>query len=113
MPTFVFSYRNTPGYTPNPETTAAWIAWFEGMGDHLADLGKPAARSTAIGNCGPGTELGGYSLINADDLDAALEVAKGCPHLTRGGGVEVGELREVPAEVRVTADAAGTSGQAG
>ena len=67
MPTFVFAYRRTPGRTPapTPESTAAWKTWFDAMGDDLVDLGKPAAGAAALGNCGPGTELGGYSVISA------------------------------------------------
>jgi hypothetical protein len=61
MPTFVFTYRTTPGYTRTPESAEAWMAWFNGMGGHLADIGKPAAEAASVGNCGPGTELGGYS----------------------------------------------------
>ena len=38
MPDFVFAYRNPVGYTPTPETRAAWAAWFDGMGPQLADL---------------------------------------------------------------------------
>jgi hypothetical protein len=30
------------------------------------------------------------------DLDAAVAIAKGCPHLDRNGGAEVGQLGEVP-----------------
>jgi hypothetical protein len=100
MPTFVFTYRTAPGYTRTPESAEAWIAWFDGMGGHVADIGKPAAGSSAVGNCGPGTELGGYSLISAADLDEALTVAKGCPSLARDGGVEVAQLTEVPDAVR-------------
>jgi hypothetical protein len=36
--------------------------------------------------------LGGYSLITAADLEAAVILGKGCPFLENGGGVEVGEL---------------------
>jgi len=36
-------------------------------------------------------------VIHADDLEAATAIAKGCPHLERGGGVEVGQLGDVPA----------------
>jgi hypothetical protein len=97
MPSFVFTYRTEPGTTRTPESAAAWRSWFDTMGDHLADLGKPGIESAAVGNCGPGTRLGGYSLITADDLDAALAVAKECPALARGGGVEVAQLGEVPA----------------
>jgi len=101
MPTFVFAYRRTPGSTPapTPESTAAWKAWFDAMGDDLVDLGKPAAGAGALGDCGPATELGGYSVISAPDLDAALAVAKGCPQLTCDGGVEVAQLVDVPAGI--------------
>jgi YCII-related domain len=96
MPMFVLTYHNRPGYTPTPETRAAWQAWFAGMGDQLADMGKPVIARTALGNCSPeSTELGGYSLIQADDLEAATAIAKGCPHLERSGGVQVGLLGEI------------------
>ena len=39
--------------------------------------------------------LGGYSLIEADDLDAALELTTGCPVLASGGGVEVGVVTNI------------------
>jgi hypothetical protein len=97
MPMFVLAYRNPAGYTPTAATTAAWRAWFASMGDRLADLGQPVVSRAALGNCEVGrTELGGFSLINAPDLDAAVAIAQGCPHLDRSGGVEVGQLGEVP-----------------
>jgi hypothetical protein len=102
MPTFVFAYRASGNYNSTPESAAAWKAWFDGMGDDLVDLGKPAVGvaavgAAAVGNCGPGTALGGYSVVSAPDLDAALAVAKGCPQLSRDGGVEVAQLVDVPA----------------
>jgi len=82
MPMFVLAYRNRPGYTPTPQTQAAWHAWFGSMGDQLADMGKPVIAEAALGNCSrESTEMGGYSLIEADDLEAATAIAKGCPHL--------------------------------
>jgi hypothetical protein len=99
MPTFVFAYRTAGSYNSTPESAAAWKTWFQGMNDDLVDLGKPAVGAVALGNCGPGTELGGYSVISASDLDAALAVAKGCPQLNRDGGVEVAQLVDVPAGV--------------
>lgn len=100
MPNFVFSYRNPKGYVPTADTRAAWMAWFDGMGDHLVELGRPVFERTSIGACDPAsTELGGYSVIQAEDFDAALAIAKGCPYLGRHGGVEIGLLAEIPAEV--------------
>jgi hypothetical protein len=100
MPNFVFSYRNPKGYTPTAESRAAWMCWFDSMGDHLVELGRPVFERTAIGECSPAnTELGGYSVIHAEDFDAALTIAEGCPYLDRDGGVEIGLLAEIPAEV--------------
>jgi hypothetical protein len=36
-------------------------------------------------------------MITADDLEAALTLAKGCPALWKGGVVEVGMLADLPA----------------
>jgi hypothetical protein len=95
--TFILSYRTQPGYTPTAETGAAWRGWFEQMGDQLVQLGQPTIAQGAIGNCNSdSTVLAGYSIISADDLDGALAVAKGCPVIDRDGGVEVGQLGEVP-----------------
>ena len=33
--------------------------------------------------------IGGFSIVQADTIDAAAELAKGCPHLLTGGKVEV------------------------
>jgi hypothetical protein len=99
MPTFVFTYRTAGSNKSTPESAAAWKTWFQGMNDDLVDLGKPAVGAVGLGNCGPGTELGGYSVISAADLDAALAVATGCPQLNRDGGVEVAQLVDVPAGV--------------
>ncbi len=100
MPEFVLAYRRPVGYTPTADSAAAWQAWFASMGGQLADLGKPVTgRQVLLGDCDPGrTQLGGYSLISADDMDAAIAIASGCPHLGGDGGVEIGQLGEVPYE---------------
>jgi hypothetical protein len=40
--------------------------------------------------------LDGYTLVTAGDFAAAVELAKGCPIVEEGGGVEVGLLTPVP-----------------
>jgi hypothetical protein len=39
--------------------------------------------------------LSGYSVITADNLDAATEHARSCPHLDAGGRVDVYETFEI------------------
>jgi hypothetical protein len=98
MSTFVLTYLAPIGYTPGrPSGTSPWLTWFDGMGDAVTDLGKPVIDRDTLGNCDPAsTVLGGYSVVTADDLDAALALAKGCPFLDLDGGVEVGLLGEAP-----------------
>jgi hypothetical protein len=101
MQTFIFIYRNPVRYTPTAETSAGMKAWFAGMGEQLAELGKPIVASDTVGNCSPdAAELNGYSIVRAENLAEALAIAKECPHLTRNGGIEVGQLGEVPAAGR-------------
>jgi hypothetical protein len=98
MSTFVFTYRKPTNYTMGTgDGMAAWSAWFESMGDRLVDLGKPVAAATTIGDCGRDLrQLGGYSVVEADDIDGAIALANGCPFVDLGGGVEIGELADLP-----------------
>lgn len=97
MAEFIFTYRTPADFTPGtPDGIAAWTAWFQGMGTALRDLGKPVFSRATVGDSPDGPQLGGYSLVTADSLDEAVTLAKGCPILAAGGGVEVGELAELP-----------------
>ncbi len=52
----------------------------------------------ALGVTGASTQLGGYSIVIADNLDAAVKMASACPLIERGGGSEVGALADLPEE---------------
>ncbi len=97
MAEFIFIYRAPADYTlGTPDGAAAWNAWFQGIGSQLRDLGKPVFVRGTVGDSGDGAPLGGYSLVTAENLDEALTLAKGCPFVGVGGGVEVGELADLP-----------------
>jgi hypothetical protein len=99
MPNYILSYRSTSDYDMSPETKADWRTFFTGLGDSLLELGQPVATATSVGECDTGsTRLGGYSVIQADDLDAAAAIAKASPVVQRDGGVQIGELRPVQPE---------------
>ena len=97
MAEFIFTYRTPVDFTPGtPDGIAAWTAWFQGMGSQLRDMGKPVFNRATVGDSVHGAPLGGYSLVTAQNLDEALTLVKGCPILAAGGGVEVGELADLP-----------------
>ena len=104
MSNYLLAYRG--GGTPPTEeereaVMAAWMEWFGSLGEAVVDGGNPFAASVTVGAGGSVSEGGasaltGYSVIAADSLDAAGELAKGCPILDDDGGtVEVYETIRV------------------
>jgi hypothetical protein len=90
-----------------PETEAeqaaamkAWDAWFHQIGGAVADAGNPftpaSKKVTADGSISAGAgSASGYSVLEADSLDAAADLAKGCPVLEGGASISVYETFEV------------------
>lgn len=97
MPNYHLTYRG--GSTPQTEeegakVMAAWGRWFDELGDAVVDGGNPLGPIQTIESSGSVTDSGevsGYSVISAGDLSEAVARAKGCPILSDGGTVEVGE----------------------
>ena len=104
MAKYLYIYHG--GSKPEPEdfmtVMAAWMGWFQGMGDAVVDGGNPVGKSYtvnsdgSVANDGGSNPAGGYSLVEAESLEAALEMAKGCPILQAGGSVEVAEAVVLP-----------------
>lgn len=105
MPKYVLAYHGGGGF---PETEAeqaelmqAWGAWFGSIGEGLVDGGNPVSQTRTVAADGSASDGGGanpltgYSLIDAADIDAAVEVARGCPVLSGGGSVEVAEAMDM------------------
>jgi len=92
MPTYVLTYRTQKDYRGSPESMNAWNSWFKELGDSVRERGNPVFARAQLGALATDSVLGGYSLVEAANLDAAVEMAKTCPILASGGGVEVGEL---------------------
>ena len=86
MKKFLFLYK---GYTtPTPEIGQAWMAWFEKVGDAMVDSGNPMTGGLEVTPEGvTGLEVGadsltGYSIVNADSVEAAVELARSNPMIT-------------------------------
>lgn len=104
MPKFVFAYHG--GVAPRtPEegekAMAQWRAWYEKMGSALVDGGAPVGPSKTVTpdgvrDDGGANPISGYTLVDAPDMDAAVEMARGCPMVVDGSGnVEVAETFEM------------------
>jgi hypothetical protein len=95
MAKYVFSFRVPAGYAPHAGTSAEWQAWFAGLGPALADVGNAVTDYASLGEVGgSGSRMIAYSVVSAEDMDSAVALAKDCPVLRVGGGVEVGPVME-------------------
>ena len=70
--------------------------WFGSIGESLLDPGNPFTQGCTVATDGTSTDGGvagltGYSIIDAENLSAAVAVAGGCPVLANGGGLQVYE----------------------
>ncbi len=79
---------------------AKWKAWVGGLGDAVVNPGTPLGKSRIVSSLGVSDDGGsnpllGFSIVKADSMDAALEMAKECPHLEIGGTLEVAEMMEM------------------
>jgi hypothetical protein len=115
MKDFLFVYRSDLNAMPksSPEqmqaSTKRWMDWIGGIAaqNKLTDRGNrlvPSGKVLKPGNViadGPYTEIKesivGYSIVKADTLELATELAKGCPGLDSGGSVEVREIGVIEA----------------
>lgn len=97
MTTYLLVHRHPENYSGGPETFAAWEAWFKELGSALVDLGNPVLgdRDTA-GEAGKVLPLGGYTIIEAENVEDAARLASSCPIVREGGAVEVGRLTPIP-----------------
>lgn len=110
MKDFLFVFRSNWNAVPqsSPDEMQAsmkrWMDWIGSIaaqnkltdrGNRLEAAGKVVKADNVITD-GPYIELkealGGYTIVKAESLDEAAEMAKGCPIFLVGGSVEVREI---------------------
>jgi hypothetical protein len=105
MSEFVYLYRGgEEGGSPErmQQMMQKWMTWLKDLGQkgHIKDQGQPLERTGKLVKGkqkavtdGPFAEakdvIGGYTLIEARDLEQAVELSKGCPIFEVEGAVEV------------------------
>jgi hypothetical protein len=110
MSQFIYLYRNTDAArqeamgTPEraQQNMQRWIAWMRDLDakGHIKDRGQPLDRTGKVVRGqqktvtdGPYVEakdlVGGFTIVEARDIDQAVELSRGCPILDGGGSVEV------------------------
>jgi hypothetical protein len=110
MSEFVFLYRNGEKLSPEQmqQQMGRWMAWMKDLeakgvlksaGHPLERRGKLVSGSQRTVTDGLFAEakdvVGGFSIVEARDLDHAVELTVGCPIFGVGGGVEVRPLMKM------------------
>jgi hypothetical protein len=80
---------------------ARYQEWLSSLGDSAVSPANPFKDTHTVHpdgtvTAGSTTSMSGYTIIEADSKEAALEIAVACPFLDIGGSLEVSELVQMP-----------------
>ena len=100
MPNYIFVYYGGVGAAPTAaeqeKTMKAWNDWFEKLGKAVVEIGAPTKPGKTVSKAGGrptgGRGVAGYSIVKANNLGAAVNLAKSHPDVTRGMKIGVYEL---------------------
>jgi YCII-related domain len=97
MKRYLLLYSGPP--TPPRASHRGWPQWFDSIGDALVDRGSPMTDGTVLrgdgSTSGEAASLNGFSVIQAEDRERALDLVRGHPFLLLGSDYVI-EMFEVP-----------------
>ncbi len=80
---------------------AKYTKWLASLGDAAVSPANPLKNTSTVNpdgtvTSGGATSMSGFTIIEAESMEAALSTAKACPFLEIGGSLEVSELVQMP-----------------
>lgn len=99
MSKYALVYHGSPQFKTKQEGAnhmVAWKQWVEGLGTALVDPGMAVGPSKTISasgveDGGGSNPFSGITVIQADTMEAAIGLARACPHIDAGGTIEIAE----------------------
>ena len=78
-----------------------YMEWLSSLGDAVISPTIPLKHTHTVDSDktvreGGASAMSGFSIIEADSIEAALAIAQACPFLEIGGSLEVSELMQMP-----------------
>jgi len=114
MEKFMFLFRGGENHASNAnesqeasDNMQAWMTWMESLGkkgilvggEPLQRTGMQITGKNKIVTDGPFVEakemVGGYLIVNAKDINEAVEISKGCPIFKEDGKLEVRPIQKM------------------
>jgi len=80
---------------------AKYKVWLASLGDSAVSPANPLKGTSTVMpdgtvSTGSTTTMSGFTIVEAESMEAALDMAKACPFLEIGGSLEVSELMQMP-----------------
>ena len=78
-----------------------YMDWLSSLGDSVISPANPVKNTHTVSPDGSvnnrsNTTMSGYTIVSADSMESALDMARSCPFLEVNGSLEVSELIEMP-----------------
>jgi len=104
MPRYIMVYLGGDQPTSPEEGQrhfARYMDWLSALGDAAESPANPLGPSSTVNpdgsvSAGGSSGMSGYTIVRAESMQAALEMAKSCPFLDINGSLEVSELMQMP-----------------
>jgi len=104
MPQYIITYLGgdkLASQEKGKQHFAKYMEWLTSLGDSAVSPANPLKNTTTVNSdgtvtTGSKTTMSGFTVIEADSMDAALSIAKACPFLEINGSLEVSELMQMP-----------------
>lgn len=101
MPKFILAFRGGMPKTPEDgqKMMTDWNAWTDDLGPTLVDKGAGFGKSRFLATPDreekSGDPLSGYSVVEASDINEALDMARKNPIFSLGGTIEIAEMMQM------------------
>jgi len=103
MPNFMIAYYGGKQPGSKDEGMAQmgkWKAWVEGLGKAIVNPGTPLPASKIVTSGGVEEDtdpnsMKGFAVVQAETMEAAVEMAKSDPFLDNGGTIRVSLMMEM------------------
>lgn len=100
MPHYLITYLGGDHPTDPQEARkhkGKYKQWLSSLGDAAVSPANPIRDTYTVHpdgrvSAGSATAMSGYTILEVESMDAALDAAKTCPFLEIGGSLEVSEL---------------------
>ena len=103
MSSFMIAYHGGEKPSSKEEGMAhmgKWKAWVESLGDKVVNPGTPLMSSKIITSDSVTEDtssnfMNGFAVIKAENIEAAIEIAKADPFLAMNGTIRVSQMMEM------------------